>query len=360
MPYDAQKKLQRFSVNGKRYAMAWPTEQEGAAWEALARLAIAKGQPIPGKDDAGMPGAPAVKRAALGGRDVGTLNNVLRTANRLRWEPKGGGARQQAMYAGIFVRWCGPNVGPREAFAQENCDRFIDYLKAERRVSNTTINKYNSAVRTLMEFAGIDRKEAATLPHYATPEGRVRFFSDDEKAMIERQWRLWQCEREADFFIFCCHTGARPYIDGRRLHWTNVFAPKRGPAAVHFIAAKGGNARTVPLTPEAYEAVQRQSKDQTGPWAWTDEWDMSRLWNKTRAAFPQLADAVFYCTRHTFGTELYRKSRDIKLVKDMMGHKNIKTTEIYVHVVGNDSYDRVAEMMSSRGLLAVDGGANVR
>jgi hypothetical protein len=49
MPYDASKKLQRFSINGKRYAMAWATEAEGEAWEALARLAIAQGKPVPGK-----------------------------------------------------------------------------------------------------------------------------------------------------------------------------------------------------------------------------------------------------------------------------------------------------------------------
>jgi site-specific recombinase XerD len=75
---------------------------------------------------------------------------------------------------------------------------------------------------------------------------------------------------------------------------------------------------------------------------------MRRLWSKTQATFPQLNDAVLYCCRHTFGTELYRKSRDIKLVKDMMGHKNISTTEIYVHVVGNEHSDIVADLMSRR------------
>jgi hypothetical protein len=32
----------------------------------------------------------------------------------------------------------------------------------------------------------------------------------------------------------------------------------------------------------------------------------------------------------------------------MMGHRNIRTTKIYVEMVGNDGYTRVAELISTR------------
>lgn len=40
--------------------------------------------------------------------------------------------------------------------------------------------------------------------------------------------------------------------------------------------------------------------------------------------------------RHTFATHLLEQGTDIKIVKELMGHKNIKTTEVYVHIA--DTY----------------------
>ena len=40
--------------------------------------------------------------------------------------------------------------------------------------------------------------------------------------------------------------------------------------------------------------------------------------------------------RHSFATHLLEQGTDIKIVKELMGHKNIKTTEVYVHIA--DTY----------------------
>lgn len=36
--------------------------------------------------------------------------------------------------------------------------------------------------------------------------------------------------------------------------------------------------------------------------------------------------------RHTFGTELFSRCKNIRLVQDVMGHADISTTQIYTHV----------------------------
>ncbi len=40
--------------------------------------------------------------------------------------------------------------------------------------------------------------------------------------------------------------------------------------------------------------------------------------------------------RHTFATDLYRKTRDAVVVKNALGHSNLETTMVYVHLVGAD------------------------
>lgn len=43
--------------------------------------------------------------------------------------------------------------------------------------------------------------------------------------------------------------------------------------------------------------------------------------------------------RHSFATELLRNGVDILTIKELMGHKNIKTTEVYLHLVGLNGHD---------------------
>lgn len=48
--------------------------------------------------------------------------------------------------------------------------------------------------------------------------------------------------------------------------------------------------------------------------------------------------------RHTFGTQLYKKKKDLRLVQDILGHSEPKTTTIYTHIGNNEKNDAVDEM----------------
>lgn len=46
-----------------------------------------------------------------------------------------------------------------------------------------------------------------------------------------------------------------------------------------------------------------------------------------------------HAMRHTFATDLYRESKDIRLVQKALGHADLSTTMIYTHIVDGDLED---------------------
>ena len=43
-----------------------------------------------------------------------------------------------------------------------------------------------------------------------------------------------------------------------------------------------------------------------------------------------------HALRHTFGTELYRQTRDLRLVQTVLGHSSPQITQLYAHLSGAD------------------------
>ena len=51
-----------------------------------------------------------------------------------------------------------------------------------------------------------------------------------------------------------------------------------------------------------------------------------------------------HCLRHTYGTFLLKASRNIKLVKEQLGHASIKTTEIYISLIAEDRREALEQL----------------
>lgn len=90
---------------------------------------------------------------------------------------------------------------------------------------------------------------------------------------------------------------------------------------------RGSKPYTIPLTTKASDALRELDRlDAWGPFTHAP---MARMWKTAAIAVGLSPDVVPYDLRHSFGTQIYRKSGNLKATKDLMGHSSIRMTERY-------------------------------
>ena len=106
-----------------------------------------------------------------------------------------------------------------------------------------------------------------------------------------------------------------------------------GSGAVTIKAAKGSNDRTVPLPKPFMRELKDYCKDiprDQRIFPITTR-QLRRIWDKYRTNDQKGAHAI----RHTGALKFYTKNRDIKALQYLLGHKRLKSTEIYLDYVEN-------------------------
>jgi site-specific recombinase XerD len=297
---------------GKRHRETFDTEAEALAWEHAAKAAIKRGHGTPTK---------AIPTTAS------TIATFVAGIETERWASEG--SHQMRSCARRFVDHVGPALTVPEALTQDNVSAWVVKEARERKLSSATINKHLSAVSVLVKRAIasglIPRK--LDLSWRREDEARLRWFSEEEEALVLQTLRLWALDHWADFFEFLIDTGARTWTEAGRLRWIDV---SDHPRMASFWATKNGSGRAVPLTERAWAAIQRHRAPTTpGPFAHLDKSDGRRVWDRLREHLPQLEDTVWYTCRHTFASRLVQRGANLYRVQKLMGHKSISQTERY-------------------------------
>lgn len=68
------------------------------------------------------------------------------------------------------------------------------------------------------------------------------------------------------------------------------------------------------------------------------------IFHRARLAAGISKDVTFHSLRHSFATHILEKGIDIRYIKDILGHFNIKTTERYLHVKRNQLINVVSPL----------------
>lgn len=322
--------------DGKRHRESFATEAEAVAWEASTRAALKAGHALPKADT-----APAAST---------TIERFVRDVETEKWA--GDGAHQMRSCARRFVAYVGPKLSVAEALTQEHVSSWIVTEARERQLSPNTVNKHLSAVSVLTKRAIasglIPRK--LDLSWRRESEPRLRWFSEEEEALILQTLRLWSLDHWADFFTFLVDTGARTWGEAGDLRWQDV---SKKPRMVTFTDTKNGMNRSVPLTTRVWDALERHRiAGSAGPFTTLAKDDGRRIWDRLRAHLPLLEDTVWYTCRHTFASRLVQRGANLYRVQKLMGHKSISQTERYAKLAPTQLIETVALLEPSHGSLA--------
>lgn len=92
---------------------------------------------------------------------------------------------------------------------------------------------------------------------------------------------------------------------------------------------KGSNDREIPLAPMLFKKLHAYSLTVPGELIFPITYNRLRqIWDLYRPAHK-----TFHSLRHTFAIQLYKKTKDIRLVQVALGHRNVMNTMIYADYV---------------------------
>lgn len=90
---------------------------------------------------------------------------------------------------------------------------------------------------------------------------------------------------------------------------------------------RGTKPHAIPLSPQAQQALREF--ENTDAWGAFASAPMGRMWKKAAMKAGMPADVRVYDLRHSFGTEIYRTTGDLRITKELLGHSSFAMTERY-------------------------------
>ena len=167
-------------------------------------------------------------------------------------------------------------------------------------------------------------------------------------SLYEGEFGFQRLEQVRDIFLFCCYTGLS-YSDVQKLTQDNISKGLDGEFWIFIDRTKTGSPSNVPLLPVADEIVRKYKKH---PEAVNSGKLLPVISNQKMNAYLKEIAVVcgikkhitFHMVRHSFATTVTLSNGvAIESVGSMLGHKNLKTTQIYAKVV----QEKVSEDMKA-------------
>ena len=142
-------------------------------------------------------------------------------------------------------------------------------------------------------------------------------------------------------FLFACFCGLR-LSDIKDLKWKDIKSGEDG-TVVSKIQVKTQQSIIVPLSANALEWLPDRGEAKGEDFVFTlpSHFSINRSVKKWARDAEIEKNVTFHLSRHTFATTLLTLGADIYTTSKLMGHKNLRTTQIYAEVVNKKKVEAV-------------------
>lgn len=232
----------------------------------------------------------------------------------------------------------------------------VEQFKKERAkiVKPVTVNQNLALLQTIFERAlsrGHVRKNIVKgAPRLRVQKALPQFYSMEEaRALLDASRAPGMQPYVYGLVALALFTGMRRE-ELLHLQWTDIDMTRRtvtvqGKEGWH---TKNYESRVLPLNDEAMDALSRHPRHFGCPWVFWhhDGARVSHLqhpWRKVQEA-AGVRTLKFHALRHTFASHLVMAGEDLRVVQELMGHKNITMTMAYAHLSPGHAAKAVANL----------------
>jgi len=216
------------------------------------------------------------------------------------------------------------------------------YFKTVRLCNHNSTVKYIKNLKKIINLARkndwISKDPFVNYTGTTKPVKRDYLTADELKTLENKKILVPRLAQVRDIFVFSCYTGLA-YIDVYNLTWDNIVRGIDGEKWIFTQREKTSVKSNIPLLPKALEIIEKYKNDPTCNY---NHKLLPILSNqKMNAYLKEIATLVeinknltFHLARHTFATTVtLTNGVPIESVSEMLGHTNIRTTQIYAKVI---------------------------
>lgn len=226
------------------------------------------------------------------------------------------------------------------------------FLKSKKQLGHNSAVKYIVNLKKIVRIAYANQWIARDpFFHWKArwKNNERKYLTEAElKRLIDKSFKMERLERVKDIFLFCCFTGLA-YIDVRKLSEDDIVMDVRGDKWIKTSRKKTNTLSSIPLLPVAEDILEKYSEH---PWVVKGKGILPVLTNqKSNFYLKEIAEVcgikknlTTHLARHTFATTVTLSNGvPIESVGRMLGHRSLKTTQIYAKVLDS----KLAEDMSA-------------
>jgi len=222
------------------------------------------------------------------------------------------------------------------------CEGFKTYLTRDAPRRNNTnmrlsqnsqytyFNKFKAAIKTALDKGYLDTNPLLGVDNFKQD------FPDRVYLTVEELKKLFHSDYPfKKAFLFSCFTGLRS-ADIVKLNWDNIVDTDNG-LELKIIVGKTGKLFTQALTSNAISLFgnRGEESERVFPNYNYSAWMLKKLddWVKDTLGYNKKG-VKFHSGRHTFAVMMLNNDVDIYTVKELLGHKELKNTEVYAKLLG--------------------------